>query len=79
MSKSQDVETHIKSVETRVTQLKKKTDRFKDLQFVLPKDSYEVLITELEGILKVVDESSKSIVDLIINEFGQDLMSIQDT
>ena len=54
MRKSQDVEAHIKSVETRLTQFKKKTDRFKNLQYVLPKDSYDLLITELEGIVKVV-------------------------
>lgn len=70
MKRSQQVEQQCKSVESRLAHFKTKTDRFKTDKYVLPQNSYDVLITELESLVGVID---KSVVDngyLVLNDPG---------
>ena len=71
MKRTQEVEQNCKSVETRLDHFKKKTDRFKTDQYVLPKDSYDVLINELEDFVKAIDDCVEKIGYLILNDPDQ--------
>ena len=71
MKRTQEVEQNCKSVETRLEHFKKKTDRFKTDQYVLPKDSYDVLINELEDFVKAIDDCVEKIGYLILNDPDQ--------
>ena len=59
---------YCKSVQTRLVHFKKKTDRFKPGQYVLPKDSYDMLINELDDFVKAIDDCVGKIVYLVLNE-----------
>ena len=48
-----------------------KTDRFRTDKYVLPRDSYDVLITELEALVGVIDEIVESLGYLIFNDPDQ--------
>ena len=71
MKKSQQVEQQCKSVESRLADFRAKTDRFRTEKYVLPQDSYCVMITELEALAGVIDESFKVIGYLIFNDPDQ--------
>ena len=71
MKRTQEVEQNCKSVETRLEHFKKKTDGFKNDQYVLPKDSYDVLINELEDFVKAIDDCVEKIGYLILNDPDQ--------
>ena len=71
MKRSQLVEQQCKSVESRLDHFRAKTDRFRTNKYVLPQDSYDVLITELEAVVVVIDEIVESIGYLIFNDPDQ--------
>ena len=51
VKKSQQVEHQCKSLESRSAHFKTKTDRSRTDKYVLPQDSYDVLIAELEALV----------------------------
>ena len=68
MRQSQEVEQLCKSVESRMAHIKSKTDRFKTDKYDLPRDSYDILIKDLESVVRVVDEVVEKYGYLILND-----------
>ena len=68
LKRSQQVEQQCKTVESRLAHFKTKTDRFKTDKYVLPQDSYDVLISELESLVGVIDGSVENIGYLVLND-----------
>ena len=71
MRTTQEVEQGCKSLESRFAHFKKKTDRFKTGEYELPKESYEVLISELESLAGQIDECVGSIGYLTLHNPDQ--------
>ena len=55
-------------METCLTHIKSKTDRFKSEKYVLPREPYDVLIKELESLARVIDEVVESNGYLMCND-----------